>query len=229
MINMSIRETYLFQFTTSQGGRLRRHMKNEEDILFQFTTSQGGRRDRINHNFAFIKAFNSRPHKEVDRSRRTLYRGYQPFNSRPHKEVDIPLPRPEAGSFLFQFTTSQGGRRRLPKVFSITKLLSIHDLTRRSTIVDNRFFQPAGLSIHDLTRRSTEYSLRRRRSCDLSIHDLTRRSTCHAPLSAVPKAFQFTTSQGGRRSRWRSGCRKNLFQFTTSQGGRQIYLLRIRL
>ena len=33
----------IFQFTTSQGGRLKPITKNTEAMTFQFTTSQGGR------------------------------------------------------------------------------------------------------------------------------------------------------------------------------------------
>ena len=79
------------------------------------------------------------------------------------------------------------------------EILSIHDLTRRSTIEDRikqltDFFQfttsQGGrpeetaflskeiiLSIHDLTRRSTEDHGIRGYLPRLSIHDLTRRST----------------------------------------------------
>ena len=57
------------------------------------------------------------------------------------------------------------------------------------------------LSIHDLTRRSTITDLLRKRTFYLSIHDLTRRSTflvhIHDPVTS---SFQFTTSQGGRLS-----------------------------
>ena len=105
------------------------------------------------------------------------------FNSRPHKEVD---------GFQILLDHDRLG-------------LSIHDLTRRSTITmsiqkdmwDFQFTTSQGgrpdtlqptflllnLSIHDLTRRST----RRIDSADyaiyLSIHDLTRRSTF--PSSSV--------------------------------------------
>ena len=60
-----------------------------------------------------------------------------------------------------------------------TILLSIHDLTRRSTIWDIRKQYCVSLSIHDLTRRSTESDIRIAEQLDLSIHDLTRRSTAN--------------------------------------------------
>ncbi len=77
----------------------------------------------------------------------------------------------------FQFTTSQGGRH-LRNLYPVQMyLLSIHDLTRRST--DNpAILRPrAKLSIHDLTRRSTLHHPVNATVCCLSIHDLTRRST----------------------------------------------------
>ena len=56
----------------------------------------------------------------------------QTFNSRPHKEVDV-----------FQNNW-----------YHVT-VLSIHDLTRRSTGTMSLLAQLRDLSIHDLTRRST--------------------------------------------------------------------------
>ena len=55
---------------------------------------------------------------------------------------------------LFQFTTSQGGR---PSDTGAREalMLSIHDLTRRSTKKFFGTFFLRALSIHDLTRRST--------------------------------------------------------------------------
>ena len=58
----------------------------------------------------------------------------------------------------------------------------------------------------------------------LSIHDLTRRSTDKTESETTTKAFQFTTSQGGRRLLVTSVLDYDIFQFTTSQGGRlQLY------
>ena len=99
---------------------------------FQFTTSQGGRRLRLPSEYCPVMSFNSRPHKEVDTAI-VLYRhiplsfnsrphkevdgaddtapnNHASFNSRPHKEVDSPLLLHLRRVFLFQFTTSQGGR-----------------------------------------------------------------------------------------------------------------------
>ena len=78
-----------------------------------------------------------------------------PFNSRPHKEVDDPGPLRRGGLTL-----------------------SIHDITRRSNILNN---------IHTTI-------------INLSIHDLTRRSTFNPFSFNIRIVFQFTTSQGGRPS-----------------------------
>ncbi len=68
----------------------------------------------------------------------------------------------------------------------------------------------------EVDRRLKAFSVR----FDLSIHDLTRRSTTAIRKHGNALNFQFTTSQGGRRSR-RGSCKTRLtFQFTTSQGGR---------
>ena len=56
-------------------------------------------------------------------------------------------------------------------------VLSIHDLTRRSTPGTERHHSGKMLSIHDLTRRSTLLQRQSLYNPPLSIHDLTRRST----------------------------------------------------
>ena len=60
-------------------------------------------------------------------------------------------------------------------------------------------------------------------ACDLSIHDLTRRSTSSPRPPSFITAFQFTTSQGGRRYSIIIRTPIIAFQFTTSQGGRRTY------
>ena len=122
--------------------------------------------------------------------------------------------------------------------------LSIHDLTRRSTLPNKslalspnlfQFTTSQGgrlllrisrnivecLSIHDLTRRSTLCRYFWKCWLHLSIHDLTRRSTTHYGRNTPEKPFQFTTSQGGRLRRGGKRLIQLIFQFTTSQGGRQ--------
>ena len=124
----------VFQFTTSQGGRHRNfcdalHTLNlsihdltrrstyyetepgSDRIIFQFTTSQGGRRKYTDMYLNYCP-FNSRPHKEVDARIQIIIYQAEPFNSRPHKEVDIAAV----------------------KVAIKRTILSIHDLTRRSTL-----------------------------------------------------------------------------------------------
>ena len=144
---------------------------------FQFTTSQGGRPMHLRQCQAH-SPFNSRPHKEVDPELADRKAVECSFNSRPHKEVDEILPPAPHSVFI----------------------LSIHDLTRRSTAilqysaksclsfnsrphkeVDVKLLTvcrlPLVLSIHDLTRRSTSGIYPEKHHIYLSIHDLTRRST----------------------------------------------------
>ena len=127
-----------FQFTTSQGGRqefisflekivglsihdlTRRSTKGLRKTgrieIFQFTTSQGGRQ-RQGELQTGSSSFNSRPHKEVDIVPFHSVSASPSFNSRPHKEVDV---QAEADWFL-------------------NNILSIHDLTRRSTLISRPF------------------------------------------------------------------------------------------
>ena len=123
---------YIFQFTTSQGGRQCHQDYRQNRRIFQFTTSQGGRRRRMQKK-RYRMPFNSRPHKEVDPSPNRSWSNPTSFNSRPHKEVDLP------------HCNALPGR----------DVLSIHDLTRRSTFIPLEISYPQNLSIHDLTRRST--------------------------------------------------------------------------
>ena len=122
-----------FQFTTSQGGRHNLPPTFYIIYTFQFTTSQGGR---------------PRPPSVIPPS--------SSFNSRPHKEVDCFCYVPGRSVRDFQFTTSQGGRQEKEDYESMTAQLSIHDLTRRSTLLLSYKNPPFHLSIHDLTRRSTK-------------------------------------------------------------------------
>ena len=173
---------------------------------------------------------------------RTILPMSDTFNSRPHKEVDCRRVNTSGCSFIFQFTTSQGGRHGRKVGDSIGQTLSIHDLTRRSTAFLSPFYKNMHLSIHDLTRRSTKTTWLpfvtstfqfttsqggRLENDDitscvylLSIHDLTRRSTRYRFCQIYLHIFQFTTSQGGRRLLLSHRCHSMSFQFTTSQGGR---------
>ena len=77
-------------------------------------------------------SFNSRPHTEVDGGRVSRISNCNSFNSRPHTEVD----RNYSNHELFCY-------------------LSTHDLTRRSTSLEELKADADPLSTHDLTRRST--------------------------------------------------------------------------
>ena len=102
-----------FQFTTSQGGRRSTIITVTLSVIFQFTTSQGGRLFENQYSDEMSCSFNSRPHKEVDNVINVNQVMICSFNSRPHKEVD------ELDKLLIDLQIS----------------LSIHDLTRRSTLL----------------------------------------------------------------------------------------------
>ena len=130
------------------------HISISARILFQFTTSQGGRR-RLSLGYHRQKYFNSRPHKEVDSSYFLVFLFAFYFNSRPHKEVD-------GISKSVSFTISN---------------ISIHDLTRRSTVFDR-----------PLSRLRTHFNSRPHKEVDVPSPGT------HCDWNV----FQFTTSQGGR-------------------------------
>ena len=144
---------------------------------------------------------------------------------------------------VFQFTTSHGGRPYVPFMVLYTNCLSIHDLTRRSTVlavsalavplpfnsrphteVDSLHLYYSiytYLSIHDLTRRSTVAHNAIRKCINLSIHDLTRRST-HLQSGC---ASENQLSNSRPHTEVDLFCQSThfsafFFQFTTSHGGR---------
>ena len=124
---------YLFQLTTSQGGRRISNNWRYKYTTFQLTTSQGGRPLLYYHNyliylFQLTTSQGGRPFSVLPPPPLFVY-----FNSRPHKEVDL-LPRSHPQTlFLFQLTTSQGGRHYVATSASAMYDISTHDLTRRST------------------------------------------------------------------------------------------------
>ena len=123
------------------------------------------------------------------------------FNSRPHKEVDGGQNVQGVIGKNFQFTTSQGGRPGGQRHYEGSRRLSIHDLTRRSTVIRPR--SSYSLAIFQFT---TSQGGRPPNVCSVNVF----------------RTFQFTTSQGGRlnlKCRWHS---VKIFQFTTSQGGRPV-------
>ena len=120
------------------------------------------------------------------------------FNSRPHEEVDN----------VQNATTQQTG-------------ISTHDLTKRSTLAQDRRRRTLYISTHDLTKRSTmefltlnlrkmyfnsrpheevDHSVRKAQyPIKISTHDLTKRSTVERALIRWIAIFQLTTSRRGRR------------------------------
>ena len=189
-----------FQFTTSQGGRLVSIEKIYQQGLFQFTTSQGGRR----HCFCVFcyrfNSFNSRPLKEVDPTGSGKNYTLEPFNSRPLKEVDTIDIVHNPNRLDFQFTTSQGGRRSQYATISSLIILSIHDLSRRSTI-STLYVRFMMISFNSRPLKEVD------RIAMMGVE--ARRTFNSRPLKEVDNdekgnrgteyLFQFTTSQGGRR------------------------------
>ena len=144
----------------------------------------------------------------------------------------------------FQFTTSRGGRRYMYFINHLFPVLSIHDLTRRSTHHPYlEFYQPYPFNSRpheevDTVRLTFGYGPRffqfttsrggRLLSACPQIctawsfnsrpHEEVDMS-CHVEVSCK-EFFQFTTSRGGRHS-VQSGKQVTVaFQFTTSRGGR---------
>ena len=165
-----------FQFTTSQGGRQTLWMTHTADLLFQFTTSQGGRRILLMPRRSGI---NLSIHDLTRRS--TFYRtvsslAARSFNSRPHKEVDVSVSLPHSLPYIFQFTTSQGGRPEFEVVRSVRCPFNSRphkevDLRRASCILKQDSFNSRPHKEVDTTGTNAQ------RISILSIHDLTRRST----------------------------------------------------
>ena len=148
---------------------------------------------------AIFDSFNSRPLKEVDvlaifcillkplsihdLSRRSTRSSTEHTGTRRDFQFTTSqggrhyLKMPTVADIVFQFTTSQGGRRRSIEGSRKSKYLSIHDLSRRSTILNtvNTDFQES-FNSRPLKEVDDEY----RQLCvviNLSIHDLSRRST----------------------------------------------------
>ena len=120
----------------------------------------------------------------------------------------------------FQFTTSQGGRlfpNPDPSVsgyFNSRPHKEVDFLTR---ILGQEDY----ISIHDLTRRSTHYIYNNVNHWNY-FNSRPHKEVDHASF-CIPDTgllFQFTTSQGGRHLCCRLSNGPFIFQFTTSQGGR---------
>ena len=185
----------------------RPHKEVDYDLLFlvkgtptfQFTTSQGG---RLRLKLSFLLAAKLSIHDLTRRSTAWGYhgkaRGVLSIHDLTRRSTNTKqelsdgealsihdltrrstiLARCVMVNLPFQFTTSQGGRLDLTSLNRCGSNLSIHDLTRRST-------QSIGITPFKIisfnSRPHKEVDGRRQngeeKTCRLSIHDLTRRST----------------------------------------------------
>ena len=126
------RERHIFQFTTSHGGRLAPVISSAKSCAFQFTTSHGG---RLMSCPIFCRTCGLSIHDLTRRSTRA------PCPRTPTKRFQFTTShggRPEGEPvsleyLVFQFTTSHGGRQPEVQSSNSIHILSIHDLTRRST------------------------------------------------------------------------------------------------
>ena len=122
----------------------------------------------------------------------------------------------------FQFTTSQGGRHPNQNKIEYVNILSIHDLTRRSTsATDKTGYRPYSFNSrpHKEVDQAPEYQ-----KMGMGVFQFTTsQGGRRIPKSVYEKqfSFQFTTSQGGRLQMWMKIQCLVHFQFTTSQGGRR--------
>ena len=124
-------------------------------------------------------------------------------------------------TFVFQLTTSQGGRQFIASSTVNSGIISTHDLTRRSTqlygvefniplfqLTTSQGGRPGmtqlSLTVRTFQLTTSQGGRREHPSADgqsdrISTHDLTRRSTYRKQSRQSRKAFQLTTSQGGRQ------------------------------
>ena len=101
-----------FQFTTSQGGR---HLQNLFWFLADFISIHDlTRRSTKTYNLVIIynQYFNSRPHKEVDRNHPSIMNliAYISIHDLTRRST-VSWTIKTITYYIFQFTTSQGGRR----------------------------------------------------------------------------------------------------------------------
>ena len=122
-----------FISTHSLTRRLTKMLERGMNILrFQLTASQGGWPAAFDY-YAMLNNFNSQPHKEADKTAKTILVHGLNFNSQPHKEAD-------PCEHLFLSATG----------------ISTHSLTRRLTPASNTVCACAMISTHSLTRRLTD-------------------------------------------------------------------------
>ena len=145
---------------------------------FQFTTSQGGRPCRSGNSkfmeYLSIHDLSRRSTLRIQSNNLSIYLSIHDLSRR----STISCSNLHPHSFIFQFTTSQGGRpavpcspRSHPVPFNSRPLKEV-DVKKQCTNSEYR-----RLSIHDLSRRSTTEKETDTRNSELSIHDLSRRST----------------------------------------------------
>ena len=129
--------------------------------------------------YSVTVSFNSRPHTEVDSRPCPTEKVCYPFNSRPHTEVDRAEKITRIFFFIFQLTTSHGGRHcahiSLPP-------MKISFNSRPHTEVDNFNLSHQKHSFPFNSRPHTEVDAR------------------HLSTLRFSFAFQLTTSHGGRPS-----------------------------
>ena len=147
------------------------------------------------------------------------------FNSRPRKEVDPILLLTYYDMFVFQLTTSQGGRLRLSldllalqNNFNSRPRKEVDNVVQRHKYIYNSF---------QLTTSQGGRRWMIAFFCALIWFQLTtsqggRRLLMGRKAGAL--AFQLTTSQGGRPLFTSESFTIGVFQLTTSQGGRQQFL-----
>ena len=145
--------------------------------------------------------FNSRPHTEVDKERLRRRAAYETFNSRPHTEVDIVGMEKLQKKLNFQLTTSHGGR--LKEMPGLKNIQTFQLTTSHGGRQD--LYRPLHLRPPFNSRPHTEvdqFLSSIGQIVYLSTHDLTRRSTAvSGSTTSVIFAFQLTTSHGGRLHR----------------------------
>ena len=78
------------------------------------------------------------------------------------------------------------------------KIVSTHDLTKRSTYFVRWGNRSNSVSTHDLTKRSTIVFFSASAGKHVSTHDLTKRSTMSTLIISGEWLFQLTTSRRGR-------------------------------
>ena len=168
---------------------------------FQLTTSRRGRPWDPDAPLT-EKAFNSRPHEEVDNTPRTIFRERLSFNSRPHEEVDLVRPPAFKHCFVFQLTTSRRGRRRKIRLSSPGKSFNSRP-HEEVDIFNHCCVNPPNISFNSRPHEEVDYF------ASLPIPSVPSfNSRPHEEVDAVciilpdiREVFQLTTSRRGRPTR----------------------------